>query len=49
MSQYGMADEPGRVDHWGVGLLHTFPDEGSAKGEALGGHIDNQLNNQLIS
>ncbi len=32
MSQYGMADEPGRFDHWGVGLLHTFPDEGSASG-----------------
>ena len=30
MSQYGMADEPGRFDHWGVGLLHTFPNEGSA-------------------
>jgi len=27
-----MADEPGRFDHWGVGLLHTFPDEGSASG-----------------
>jgi 2,5-dihydroxypyridine 5,6-dioxygenase len=32
MSQYGMADEPGRFDHWGVGLLHTFPNEGSAHG-----------------
>ena len=32
MSQYGMADEPGRFDHWGVGLLHTFPNEGSASG-----------------
>lgn len=32
MSQYGMADEPGRFDHWGVGLLHTFPNEGSANG-----------------
>jgi 2,5-dihydroxypyridine 5,6-dioxygenase len=32
MSQYGIADEPGRFDHWGVGLLHTFPNEGSANG-----------------
>ncbi|MEO8523194.1 MAG: hypothetical protein ABI460_00605 [Caldimonas sp.] len=32
MSQYGMADEPGRFDHWGVGLLHTFPNEDSANG-----------------
>jgi 2,5-dihydroxypyridine 5,6-dioxygenase len=35
MSQYGMADEPGRFDHWGVGLLHTFPDEGSANGRVV--------------
>lgn len=35
MSQYGMADEPGRFDHWGVGLLHTFPDEGSAAGTVV--------------
>ena len=35
MSQYGMADEPGRFDHWGVGLLHTFPDEGSANGQVV--------------
>ena len=35
MSQYGMADEPGRFDHWGVGLLHTFPDEGSAQGRVV--------------
>ena len=32
MSQYGIADEPGHFDHWGVGLLHTFPNEGSANG-----------------
>ncbi|MFT5502483.1 MAG: 2,5-dihydroxypyridine 5,6-dioxygenase [Gammaproteobacteria bacterium] len=32
MSQYGMADEPGRFDHWGAGHIHTFPDEGSAQG-----------------
>ncbi|MGK6310620.1 hypothetical protein [Variovorax sp. DT-64] len=35
MSQYGMADEPGRFDHWGVGLLHTFPNEGSAQGSVV--------------
>ena len=35
MSQYGMADEPGRFDHWGVGHLHTFPDEGSAQGRVV--------------
>jgi 2,5-dihydroxypyridine 5,6-dioxygenase len=35
MSQYGMADEPGRFDHWGVGLLHTFPNEGSAQGKVV--------------
>jgi 2,5-dihydroxypyridine 5,6-dioxygenase len=35
MSQYGMADEPGRFDHWGVGLLHTFPNEGSAHGTVV--------------
>ena len=35
MSQYGMADEPGRFDHWGVGLLHTFPNEGSASGQVV--------------
>lgn len=35
MSQYGMADEPGRFDHWGVGLIHTFPNEGSAHGTVV--------------
>ncbi|VWX61831.1 2,5-dihydroxypyridine 5,6-dioxygenase [Burkholderiales bacterium 8X] len=35
MTQYGMADEPGRFDHWGVGLLHTFPNEGSAEGRVV--------------
>lgn len=35
MSQYGMADEPGHFDHWGVGLLHTFPNEGSANGRVF--------------
>ena len=32
MSQYGYADEPGRMDQWGVGHVHTFPNEGSANG-----------------
>jgi 2,5-dihydroxypyridine 5,6-dioxygenase len=35
MSQYGIADEPGHFDHWGVGLLHTFPNEGSASGKVV--------------
>jgi 2,5-dihydroxypyridine 5,6-dioxygenase len=35
MSQYGIADEPGHFDHWGVGLLHTFPNEGSASGRVV--------------
>jgi 2,5-dihydroxypyridine 5,6-dioxygenase len=35
MSQYGMADEPGHFDHWGVGLIHTFPNEGSASGRVV--------------
>lgn len=35
MSQYGMADEPGRFDHWGVGLIHTFPNEGSSHGTVV--------------
>lgn len=35
MSQYGMADEPGRFDHWGVGLIHTFPNEESSHGTVV--------------
>lgn len=35
MIQYGMADEPGRFDHWGVGLIHTFPNEGTARGRVV--------------
>ena len=35
MSQYGYADEPGRFDHWGAGHIHTFPNEGSAKGKVV--------------
>jgi 2,5-dihydroxypyridine 5,6-dioxygenase len=32
MSQYGFAETPGRYDRWGGGLIHTFPNEGSANG-----------------
>ena len=32
MAQYGFADLPGRFDHWGAGMVHTFPNEGSASG-----------------
>jgi 2,5-dihydroxypyridine 5,6-dioxygenase len=35
MSQYGYADEPGRFDHWGAGHIHTFPNEGSARGRVV--------------
>ena len=35
MSQYGMADEPGRFDQWGVGHIHTFPNEGSSYGTVV--------------
>jgi 2,5-dihydroxypyridine 5,6-dioxygenase len=35
MSQYGMADAPGRFDHWGGGHIHTFPNEGSAQGRVV--------------
>ena len=35
MSQYGMADEPGRFDHWGAGLIHTFPNEDSSNGRVV--------------
>ena len=35
MSQYGYADEPGRMDQWGVGHVHTFPNEGSANGRVV--------------
>ncbi len=35
MIQYGMADEPGRFDHWGVGLIHTFPNEESSHGQVV--------------
>ena len=32
MAQYGFAELPGRFDHWGAGMVHTFPNEGSAHG-----------------
>jgi 2,5-dihydroxypyridine 5,6-dioxygenase len=32
MTQWGYADEPGHFDHWGGGHIHTFPNEGSARG-----------------
>ena len=35
MRQYGYADEPGRFDHWGVAIVHTFPNEGSANGTVV--------------
>src|SRR6185295_18489035 len=35
MIQYGYADEPGRFDHWGVAIIHTFPNEGSARGTVV--------------
>jgi 2,5-dihydroxypyridine 5,6-dioxygenase len=35
MSQWGYADEPGHVDHWGAGHVHTFPNEGSANGKVV--------------
>lgn len=35
MSQWGFADEPGHFDLWGAGLIHTFPNEGSAHGTVV--------------
>ncbi len=35
MTQWGFADEPGHFDHWGAGHIHTFPNEGSAKGTVV--------------
>lgn len=32
MSPYGFAELPGRFAHWGAGMVHTFPNEGSADG-----------------
>ncbi|HKY80299.1 MAG TPA: hypothetical protein VJM09_02365 [Sphingobium sp.] len=33
--QYGYADEPGRVDHWGGGHVLTYPNEGTANGTVV--------------
>lgn len=35
MAMWGQADEPGRFDIWGAGMLHTFPNEGSARGSVV--------------
>jgi 2,5-dihydroxypyridine 5,6-dioxygenase len=35
MIQYGFAEQPGRFDHWGAGMVHTFPNEGSANGTVV--------------
>jgi 2,5-dihydroxypyridine 5,6-dioxygenase len=35
MIQYGFAELPGRFDHWGAGMVHTFPNEGSANGTVV--------------
>ena len=35
MIQYGFAEAPGRFDHWGAGHVHTFPNEGSARGRVV--------------
>jgi len=35
MAQWGYADEPGHFDLWGAGLIHTFPNEGSAEGTVV--------------
>jgi 2,5-dihydroxypyridine 5,6-dioxygenase len=32
---YGFADEPGRFDQWGFGMVADFPDEGSANGTVV--------------
>jgi 2,5-dihydroxypyridine 5,6-dioxygenase len=35
MTQWGYADERGHFDHWGGGHIHTFPNEGSARGRVV--------------
>jgi 2,5-dihydroxypyridine 5,6-dioxygenase len=35
MIQYGFAELPGRFDHWGAGMVHTFPNEGTANGTVV--------------
>lgn len=34
-SQYGFAEEKGRIDHWGAGHITNYPDEGSANGTVV--------------
>ena len=33
--QYGIADEPGHLDNWCSGLVHTFPNEGTTQGQVV--------------
>lgn len=35
LCHYGAADEPGRMDHWGQGMMAHFPVEGSANGRVI--------------
>jgi 2,5-dihydroxypyridine 5,6-dioxygenase len=35
LCHYGAADEPGRLDHWGQGMIAHFPVEGSATGRVV--------------
>jgi 2,5-dihydroxypyridine 5,6-dioxygenase len=35
LCHYGAADEPGRMDHWGQGMIAHFPVEGSASGRVV--------------
>ncbi|MSP67714.1 MAG: 2,5-dihydroxypyridine 5,6-dioxygenase [Alphaproteobacteria bacterium] len=35
LTEYGLADEPGRWDHWPSGFLATWPNEGSAQGTVV--------------
>lgn len=32
---YGFCDEPGKMDHWGQGMVAMFPEEGSAQGKVV--------------
>lgn len=35
MVQYGFAESRGRYDRWGGGIVHTFPNEGTANGTVV--------------
>ena len=35
MAEYGIADVPGRWDHWASGFVFTWPNEGSANGTVV--------------